>query len=163
MTKKQIKSELPSEVDILRSTLADVKVKLPGLDAFLLANPVSSLLDDTVTFCISKNISIIIYFFSLSLKECSKCSNSKAYNCVLLKGKPGCRTCSSRRISCSRHVQYLVEMTASRLEWSVEKTKSMYDKHVKQTRSGKKSSLGKVKRTPTRKALVCILNIFSLS
>jgi hypothetical protein len=30
-----------NEVDILRSTLADVKVKLPGLDVFLLANPVS--------------------------------------------------------------------------------------------------------------------------
>ena len=41
MTKKQIKTEIPNEVDILRSTLADVKVKLPGLDAFLLANPVS--------------------------------------------------------------------------------------------------------------------------
>lgn len=47
MTKKQIKAEFPNEVDILRSTLADVKVKLPGLDAFLLANPVSNL-DDTV-------------------------------------------------------------------------------------------------------------------
>lgn len=42
MTKKQIKTEFPNEVDILRSTLAEVKVKLPGLDAFLLANPVSS-------------------------------------------------------------------------------------------------------------------------
>ena len=41
MTKKQIKAEFSNEVDILRSTLADVKVKLPGLDAFLLANPVS--------------------------------------------------------------------------------------------------------------------------
>lgn len=50
MTKKQIKAELPSEVDILRSTLADVKVKLPGLDAFLLANPVSSLDDTAVTY-----------------------------------------------------------------------------------------------------------------
>ena len=48
-------------------------------------------------------------------------------------------------------------MTASRLEWSVEKTRSMYDKHVKQTRSGKKSSVGKVKKIPARKPMVCIL------
>lgn len=45
-------------------------------------------------------------------------------------------------------------MTAYRLEWSIEKTKSMYDKHVKQTRSGKKS-VGKVKKTPTRRVMVC--------
>ena len=45
MTKKQIKTELSNEVDVLRSTLADVKAKLPGLDAFLQANPVSSLDD----------------------------------------------------------------------------------------------------------------------
>jgi hypothetical protein len=77
---------------------------------------------------------------------------------VQLKGKPGCRTCTTRRISCSRHVQYLVETAASRLGWSVEKTKSMYDKHVKQTRSGRKS-LAKVKKIPIRKATVCYLII----
>ena len=49
MTKKQIKTEIPNEVDILRSTLADVKVKLPGLDAFLLANPVSFIFLDDIT------------------------------------------------------------------------------------------------------------------
>lgn len=112
-------------------------------------------------FITYSNIQSIIF---LVKKECTKCSNSKAYQCVQLKGKPGCRTCSSRRISCSRHVQYLVEMTASRLGWSVEKTKSMYDKYVKQTRSGKKSVFQPFQMNkkipppppPTRKTMVCI-------
>ena len=54
MTKKQIKTELSNEVDVLRSTLADVKAKLPGLDTFLQANPVSSLDDIRLTYSILK-------------------------------------------------------------------------------------------------------------
>lgn len=42
MTRKQIKAEFPNEVDLFRTTLADVKLKLPGLDEFLSKNPVSS-------------------------------------------------------------------------------------------------------------------------
>ena len=39
----------------------------------------------------------------------------------------------------------------------------MYDKHVKQTRSGKKTviSVSKVKKMPTRKSMVCILKCHS--
>ena len=155
MTKKQIKTEFPNEVDVLRSTLAEVKAKLPGLDAFLLANPVSR----WMIYSIHMSNKHSNHFSFFKKKECTKCSNSKAYHCVQLKGKPGCRTCSGRRISCSRHVQYLVETAASRLEWSVEKTRSMYDKFVKQTRSGKKSVF-KVKKIPSsRKAMVCYLYV----
>jgi len=157
MAKKQVKSEFPNEVDILRTTLAELKVKLPGLDIFLLANPVSHFgmmrwWLYVATFALI-TVSFFFFFFFFTSQECTKCSNSKDYHCVPLKDKPGCRTCTSRRISCSRHVQYLVETAASRLEWSVEKTKSMYDKYVKQTRTGKKSP-SKVKRLTIRKIMV---------
>ncbi|KAF8799299.1 hypothetical protein BYT27DRAFT_7246139 [Phlegmacium glaucopus] len=104
-----------------------IEETLPGLDIFLLKNP-----------------------------ECTECSSSKDYLCVFLKGKPGCYACTSRGMTCSHHVQYLVETAASRLKWSVERTKSIYEKHFGRTRTGKtRKSLPQVKEMPIQKTLDC--------